>query len=210
MVRSAAEEARFQAHLRMRPETVCLPCLFGIHAGCRHQPDGPRYSSPGSEAGKPCQCERAQHKLGDGTCDGQDHSGGMWDGMRRCNRPSKHTLTVRVGDAWSFVTNSGVREATVQVCGIHRNAVERVRANDARRAQESAARQEQRDRDAAAARSAEDWAARLRDEYGVDATAHRTNVVVNAETLYGQLAAADAILRDVLPEEENPLRNRRT
>lgn len=207
MARTAAQEAWLKAAQTMAPERVCLPCMFGVHAGCRHRPDGPRFSSPGSEAGKPCQCERAGHTLGDGTCDAQDHSGGSWSGLARCNRPTRETITVTSADRWRFLTPMGEPDtAQVQVCGIHRNSVLKVRKNDAARAQEAEARREERARQQAASRGAEEWAQRLRDEYGVDATAADQDVVVNAETLYGQLAAADSVLRDVLPEEENPLR----
>jgi hypothetical protein len=176
----------------------CLPCCYGVHAACRHRPNGPRFSSPGSEAGKPCACETSGHTLGGGFCDGR--SSDSWSSYR-CGRPVKSELVVRSGDGWSFVSRAASGEpdeATVQVCGIHRAAVERRRKNDARREAEWAAHRERWDEAERASRSAIEWAARLRSEFGVDATAEDEVVAVNAERLYGQIVEAMEILLDVV------------
>lgn len=189
--------------------TCCLPCIYGVHDACRHHPQGRQFSRPQSEAGKPCACEKSGHHLGDGFCDGHVH--GDWGG-RGCDRPAKFTVEVRAGDGVSFIASSSTKgtdaPVTIELCGIHHNGLQKRRANEARWRAESAARDERYAEDRRARKAADEWAERLRSEFGVPATAHDTVVAVSPEHLYRLIVDTNAIAADVVDVSELPFRPR--
>jgi hypothetical protein len=92
------------------------------------------------------------------------------------------------------------RDEVVPLCGIHAGAAKRRAATNERYRHESEARQEKRDREKAMTKASAEWAARLRDEFGIHAEGaecdERLQVLVEPEHLYGLLVEAAGIFRD--------------
>lgn len=177
----------------MRTELVCIPCLNGEHAGCRHNPDGPAFGRAPQD--QPCRCETTGHRLGDGTCS-DCRTGERGFSYRRCGKPAKGTWEETDQFTGSFLDRErGTHQ--VERCGIHLNGLRKRAENDARWRAESAERDAARERASENRQAAEDWARRLRDEHGVGATAVGEHVTVNAENLHALLVRYEGLLRDV-------------
>lgn len=114
----------------------------------------------------------------------------------RCGKPAKGIIEVHE----RFAGMRGAGKVIVERCGIHLAGHRRSMANDAKREAEYAATREANDRREANSRASEDWATRLRDEFGVHATGTRPSdhlrVLVEPEHLYGMLADWHGMLRD--------------
>jgi len=166
----------------------CMPCMHGEHYACRHQPDGPRFSAANSEAGKPCACEREDHKRVAGLC--TDYRSGNFGDGNYCTRPAKGTA--RIQGRFSF----GLEDRMVEVerCGIHLAGLRRQAANDAKMREEFAAQREKYAKERANRKASSDWVERLA-ELGIPAKAtggRALSVIVDPERLYGMVREAVA------------------
>ena len=179
-------------------ETSCLPCVRGEHEGCRHYPQGGRFSSPGSEKGKLCACEKSGHVLGAGTC--AANVVGDWD-SHRCGKPTKGVWQERNG----FVSRGGTHE--IEVCGVHLGARRRVKNNDDARREKYATDAAERDRLRATEQACEEALERLRpilagmgvhpDTLTVGRSGERRGILLPAETaemLVGMAAELDELI----------------
>lgn len=107
----------------------------------------------------------------------------------RCGKPAKGTATIPA----RFGASVGAA-VEVERCGVHLAGLRRRAENDMRWARE---REEQRERwasEEANQRAAEDWAARLREEFGLDARPAGDDdapwVRLDPERLYGLIREA--------------------
>lgn len=193
---------------RQKARGACSRCEYGEHEACQ----GGHKSYKGETM--KCTCKKARHKLLDGMCTFMSHSD--WS-TRMCCRPATTTIQVRAhfGTEISMARKEeriGRKPVMVvkERCNFHLSVHRRMQQGEELRAEQARVRKEEDDERHRASKAAQDWARRLREEYGVDCDAREgsRNVIINAERLYGQIAKADEVLKDVLPEEENPFRLR--
>jgi hypothetical protein len=121
--------------------------------------------------------------------------------------PCHDTVSDGIGWSWSTCGRLAAGEAKpdlakeeLPLCKMHLNGYAKREANMERWRAEWDERDKKWDDEARNLQASEDWAARLRDEFGIHADGHRgveLRVRVKPEQLYGLLAELAGVLRDV-------------
>lgn len=181
----------------LSPTKSCRRCREGLHSLCTHHPSGGGSSTRKETPRPPCECERADHIGEPGTC--SVFFQGEWYN-KRCGRPAKGTIEVKMAD----------EVFTIEACGIHIAAWRRRVEGDRKREEEWARQRERMEVNRKASQASQDWAERLQAEFGLKAAPLRSEdgeilVGLAPEPLYEVLSEVRQVLDEVYGEDHHPL-----